>query len=259
MSITKAGMGRVVFGRYAGAEKVRLFVKALVIVAGLDFATKLIAWAILRDGQRIVVLEDALWFKLLFNTKTSQIGPTISAELGLGATASMLPLCIASFGLASAERSVWRKFLLVAGMILIVTIVEAPLGRWLYPILGEPATDPARMFANVTFCFFLLRLARSRTIFMVLAVLTSANLCNLSNLIASPRGVIDFVHIALITGRRGVGNLADLVIMGTLVLVLPLIPLRLAIAVVRSARPQWRPRWLAWVDEPLVQSAPSAA
>jgi hypothetical protein len=126
--------------------------------------------------------------------------------------------------------------------------------------LGNAAMVPARLLSNATACLLFLRIVRSRNLFLPFTVLTSANLANAVNLIASPRGVIDFVHVDVLV--RGSANFADYAMMGALWVLLIFLPLRLAVAILRSLRPGCRPSFLAWIDRPLVpeqQAQPPSA
>jgi lipoprotein signal peptidase len=239
---------RAIFGRYASAEKGRILLRALVIVASVDFATKLLAVALLKEGESVSLFGGAIEFDLVFNPTTlGTLTRLRSPEYVLGASAVWLTGSVLAFGFAEAESRIRSKVAFVSVLILLVAILAAPVGNWLYQLIGVAGLPPIRILGNLAFTLFALRLARSKVLFSLLATITAANLANIATLFLWPAGVVDFLKVPLLGRFFGIANLADYVMTLGLLLVVAFVPLRLAVACLRSLDSLA----LQWVDVPL--------
>ena len=249
---------QAIFGRYAASEKARVFARIGGLVVALDFVTKLIALATLREGQRVVVLDSGLLFQLTFNvtalgSQGREQGATRGLPAMLGAAVCLVGFSVVCLRFALAEQRIWRKVLLMAALVVVSSILAGPLGEALYPALGPGAMPAAKMLAVVALNLLLLRLARNRTLFVLLVIVASANLANAVNFIAFPRGAIDFIHIPLFGRWFGIANIADYIMSAAYVLLLAFVPIRIVVAVLISATANGHSRVLAWVDAPLAR------
>lgn len=211
-------IGRVVFGSNHHRQKTRMFVRAAAVVIGIDFATKALALLVLREGHRIELLDGALLFELAFNatalgTSGRAQADATGLDVMLGTLVCFTLTSLVALAFASSHLRLARKTLLVTGVLIASGVAALPVGPAVSGASGSAAAlvPLAKVASVLTFNLLLLRLSKSRALFAILCVLASASLANVMNLVAHPRGVIDFIHIAALGRWFGIANIADYV------------------------------------------------
>src|SRR5262249_11849679 len=142
---------------------------------------------------------DVIWLRLQFNTtgwgsKQRMVVDALGSQTALGYFAALCVLCLLSITLLTAERGFWLKLGAVATSVVAPAYLAAPVGRLLRPLLVHGMLEPARILGTVVLGLLVLRIARGRAGYILLAVLESTNLSNLIGL-TSRRGAVDFLYI----------------------------------------------------------------
>lgn len=205
-----------VFGADAASEKARIWLRVAAWVMSLDIGTKIAANLLLAEHSVVSFGSDVVTFELLFDPTLIGTNADRWNERFPNLVFCYVAIAPIFLGLAlpfaSARAPLRRKaFVLGAGVYLplLIAYLWGPHG------VGADSVPPfAFSWASylVTFSLLLLRLARSRIAFVLVAAVTSGGLCNLLNFAVDPRGVTDFVYLPALEGWLGTANLADLVL-----------------------------------------------
>jgi len=187
-------------------------------VIGLDLITKLTAVRFAPAGAPIMLLGDEIEIQLIENATLLGTAVRKTGSLSQIFISGIATLGLSAGGLAmtSAHDRPLKKFLVVSGIL---------VGAWLslcLPIKLPTLQDArlvgiSRMFGVMTLNALLLRIVLNKTLFTASAAVTSAGLANISSAIWHPAGIIDFIWIRRLARIMGVGNVADMAMIFTVI------------------------------------------
>lgn len=211
------------------APKWKVAARIAVVIVGLDVATKLVALGSLSEDREHRVLWDSICFSLNINEDLVGYGTSRSLSV-YGTPANILFamgvfMIVGSVVLAHATKESSRpirKFLIGAGLAIAASLAGSIAALiWKEPAIGVVASALVHGTGALAFLWVALRITKNRIVFLMLAVLASADLANFLNYLYFPKGVIDFMFFPSLEPVLGTTNIADLVMTAAKYLLIP--------------------------------------